>query len=293
MTFSALRGSTLLPVLLIVIAMLSIQSGAALAKNLFPLIGAPGVTALRLGLGTLILCVIFKPWRMRIQGNRLPLILYGLTLGGMNFLFYLSIRTIPLGVAVALEFTGPLAVAIFSSRRALDFLWILLALTGMWFLLPLGNDIANVDMQGALCAIGAGACWALYIVFGKSAGANHGPATVAIGSFVAAMVFCPLGAYFADTSLLSPAILPLGIAIAILSTALPYSLEMMALTRLPAKTFSTLMSMEPAIAALSGILFLGEHLLLRQWLALFCIIAASLGATLTVKRARITDSAQG
>lgn len=293
MTFSALRSSTLLPVLLIVIAMLSIQSGAALAKNLFPLIGAPGVTALRLGLGALILCLVFKPWRLRIQGNRLPLILYGLTLGGMNFLFYLSIRTVPLGVAVALEFTGPLAVAIFSSRRALDFLWILLALTGMWFLLPLDNDIANVDMQGALCAIGAGACWALYIVFGKSAGANHGPATVAIGSLVAAIVFCPLGAYFADTSLLSPAILPLGIAIAILSTALPYSLEMMALTRLPAKTFSTLMSMEPAIAALSGILFLGEHLLLTQWLALFCIIAASLGATLTAKRARITDSTPG
>ncbi len=292
MTLSALRGSTFLPVLLIVIAMLSIQSGAALAKNLFPIMGAPGVTALRLGLGALILCAIFKPWRMRIQGNRLPLILYGLTLGGMNFLFYLSIRTVPLGVAVALEFTGPLAVAIFSSRRAIDFLWILLALTGMWFLLPMNDDITNVDMQGALCAIGAGACWAFYIVFGKKAGANHGPATVAMGSLIAAIVFCPIGAHLADATLLSFSILPLGIAIAILSTALPYSLEMMALTRLPAKTFSTLMSMEPAIAALSGILFLGEHLLLTQWLALFCIIAASLGATLTVKRARINNSAQ-
>ena len=292
MTLSALRGSTFLPVLLIVIAMLSIQSGAALAKNLFPILGAPGVTALRLGLGALILCAIFKPWRMRIQGNRLPLILYGLTLGGMNFLFYLSIRTVPLGVAVALEFTGPLAVAIFSSRRAIDFLWILLALTGMWFLLPMNDDITNVDMQGALCAIGAGACWAFYIVFGKKAGANHGPATVAMGSLIAAIVFCPIGAHLADATLLSFSILPLGIAIAILSTALPYSLEMMALTRLPAKTFSTLMSMEPAIAALSGILFLGEHLLLTQWLALFCIIAASLGATLTVKRARINNRAQ-
>lgn len=293
MTLSALRGPTLLPVLLIVIAMLSIQCGAALAKNLFPVIGAPGVTALRLGLGALILCAIFKPWRMRLQGNRLPLLLYGLTLGGMNFLFYLSIRTVPLGVAVALEFTGPLAVAIFSSRKVLDFLWILLALTGMWFLLPLDNDIANVDMQGALCAIGAGACWALYIVFGKKAGANHGPGTAAIGSFIAAIIFCPLGIYYAQASLLSSAILPLGVAIAILSTALPYSLEMVALTRLPARTFSTLMSIEPAIAALSGILFLNEHLLLMQWLALFCIIAASLGATLTVKSTRINEAPQG
>lgn len=285
MTLSTLRGSTLLPVLLIIVAMLSIQSGAALAKSLFPLIGSTGVTALRLGFGTVILCIIFKPWRMRFQSNRLPLLMYGVTLGGMNFLFYLSIRTIPLGIAVALEFAGPLAVALCSSRRALDFLWILLALLGLWFLLPLGDDIGNVDMLGALCALGAGACWALYIVFGKKAGANHGPGSVAIGSIIAAVIFCPLGAVYAETSLFSLAIVPMGIGVAILSTALPYSLEMMALTRLPARTFSTLMSMEPAIAALSGILFLGEHLMLEQWLALFCIITASIGATLTVKSA--------
>ncbi|MEH2920331.1 threonine/homoserine exporter RhtA [Samsonia erythrinae] len=285
MTLFPHRSSSLIPVLLIFVAMLSIQSGAALAKSLFPLIGASGVTALRLCIGTIILCAVFKPWRMRFSSHRLPLLIYGITLGGMNFLFYLSLRTVPLGIAVALEFTGPLAVAMLSSRRIIDFLWVFLAVAGLWFLLPLGHSIGNVDLTGAACAIGAGACWALYILFGQKAGANHGPGTVAIGTFIAALVFCPVGVYYAESTLFSTTILPLGIAVAILSTALPYSLEMIALTRLPARTFSTLMSMEPAIAALSGILFLGEHLSLLQWMALTFIITASIGATLTIKPA--------
>ncbi|MFJ5363587.1 threonine/homoserine exporter RhtA [Pectobacterium punjabense] len=287
MTLFPHRSSSFIPVLLIIISMLSIQSGAALAKNLFPLIGATGVTALRLGIGTIILCIIFKPWRMRFSSNRLPLLIYGITLGGMNFLFYLSLQTVPLGIAVALEFTGPLAVAMLASRRPIDFLWVCLAVAGLWFLLPLGHNIGNVDLTGAAYAIGAGACWAFYILFGQKAGANHGPGTVAIGSCIAALIFCPIGAYYAESTLFSLTILPLGIAVAILSTALPYSLEMVALTRLPARTFSTLMSMEPAIAALSGILFLGEHLSLIQWMALIFIIIASLGATLTIKSAEV------
>ncbi|GKW22964.1 threonine/homoserine exporter RhtA [Pectobacterium polonicum] len=287
MTLFPHRSSSFIPVLLIIISMLSIQSGAALAKNLFPLIGATGVTALRLGIGTIILCIIFKPWRMRFSSNRLPLLIYGITLGGMNFLFYLSLQTVPLGIAVALEFTGPLAVAMLASRRPIDFLWVCLAVAGLWFLLPLGHNIGNVDLTGAAYAIGAGACWAFYILFGQKAGANHGPGTVAIGSCIAALIFCPIGAYYAESTLFSLTILPLGIAVAILSTALPYSLEMVALTRLPARTFSTLMSMEPAIAALSGILFLGEHLSFIQWMALIFIITASLGATLTIKSAEV------
>lgn len=122
-----------LPILVILIAMVSIQSGASLAKSLFPLIGAPGVTALRLTLGTLILVVIFKPWRLRFcPQQRLPLFFYGVALGAMNYLFYLSLQRIPLGVAVALEFTGPLAVALFGSRRPLDFVWVALAVLGLW-----------------------------------------------------------------------------------------------------------------------------------------------------------------
>lgn len=274
-----------LPVVILLIAMTSIQSGASLAKSLFPLVGAPGVTALRLALGTLILAVVFKPWRLRFtRAQRVPLLMYGLSLGAMNYLFYLSIQTVPLGIAVALEFTGPLAVALFGSRRAVDFVWVLLAVLGLWFLLPLGKDVAHVDLTGAACALGAGACWALYIITGQRAGADHGPATVALGSLIAAVIFVPLGAVQAGEALWHWSILPLGLGIAILSTALPYSLEMIALTRMPTRTFGTLMSMEPALAAVSGMLFLNETLSLVQWLALLSIIAASMGSTLTLRR---------
>ncbi|EMH4161995.1 threonine/homoserine exporter RhtA [Pluralibacter gergoviae] len=278
-----------LPVVVLIIAMSAIQSGASLAKTLFPLIGAPGVTALRLALGTLILVLVFKPWRLRFSPEqRLPLLLYGLSLGAMNYLFYLSLQRIPLGIAVALEFTGPLAVALFGSRRPLDFLWVVLAVLGLWFLLPLGQSSDSVDLTGAALAIGAGACWALYIISGQRAGAEHGPATVAVGSLIAAAVFVPVGIIQTGDLLWHWSLLPIGLGIAILSTALPYSLEMIALTRLPTRTFGTLMSMEPAIAAISGMLFLGETLTLSQTLALSAIIAASVGSTLTLrKEARI------
>lgn len=274
-----------LPILVILIAMISIQSGASLAKSLFPLVGAPGVTALRLALGTLILVVIFKPWRLRFAPEqRLPLLLYGLSLGAMNYLFYLSIQRIPLGVAVALEFTGPLAVALFGSRRPLDFVWVALAVLGLWFLLPLGQSVAQIDPVGALLALGAGACWAVYILTGQRAGEEHGPATVAMGSLIAAVVFVPMGMIQASDTLFQWGLLLPGLGIAILSTALPYSLEMVALTRMPSKTFGTLMSMEPALAALSGMVFLGETLTATQTLALGAIIQASMGSTLTMRR---------
>ncbi|WP_249022127.1 threonine/homoserine exporter RhtA [Kluyvera ascorbata] len=274
-----------LPILVLLISMISIQSGASLAKSLFPLIGAPGVTALRLALGTLILVVVFKPWRLRFsKEQRLPLLFYGLSLGAMNYLFYLSLQRIPLGIAVALEFTGPLAVALFSSRRPVDFIWVVLAVMGLWFLLPLGQDVAHVDLTGALLALGAGAGWAVYILSGRRAGEDHGPTTVAMGSLIAAVVFVPLGAMQAADTLLHWSLLPLGLAIAVLSTALPYSLEMIALTRLPTRTFGTLMSMEPALAAMSGMVFLGETLTFSQSMALGAIIMASMGSTLTMRQ---------
>lgn len=278
------KTSVWMPVTVILIAMLSIQSGASLAKSLFPLVGAPGVTALRIALGTLILVVIFKPWRLRFKKEqRLPLLFYGLALGGMNYMFYLSIQTIPLGIAVALEFTGPLAVALFSSRRPVDFIWVILAVLGLWFLLPLGQDVAQIDLTGAALALGAGACWAVYILTGQRAGEEHGPATVALGSLIAAIIFVPIGMAQATESIWQWSILPVGLAVAILSTALPYSLEMIALTRLPTRIFGTLMSMEPALAAISGMVFLGETLTFTQTLALCSIIAASMGSTLTMR----------
>lgn len=278
------RTSVWMPVVVILIAMMSIQSGASLAKSLFPLVGAPGVTALRIALGTLILVVIFKPWRLRFKKEqRLPLLFYGLALGGMNYMFYLSIQTIHLGIAVALEFTGPLAVALFSSRRPVDFIWVILAVLGLWFLLPLGQDVTQIDLTGAALALGAGACWAVYILTGQRAGEEHGPATVALGSLIAAIIFVPIGMAQATESIWQWSILPVGLAVAVLSTALPYSLEMIALTRLPTRIFGTLMSMEPALAAISGMVFLGETLTFTQTLALCSIIAASMGSTLTMR----------
>ncbi|OAT24139.1 threonine/homoserine exporter RhtA [Proteus myxofaciens] len=274
------------PVLLLLLSMLSIQCGASLAKSLFPVIGAPAVTALRLLLGTLILFIIFKPWRIKFTRKTLmPLFLYGLSLGAMNYLFYLALETIPLGIAVALEFTGPLAVAMFSSRRAIDFLWIILVIAGLGLLLPIGDNVSGLDPLGIIYALGAGVGWALYIVFGQRAGKGYGAATVSVGSLIAAFIFFPIGMLQSSPDLVfSWSILPIALAIAILSTAFPYTLEMIALTRLPAKTFGTLMSLEPCMGAFIGIIFLHEHLTLIQWLALASIVIASIGSTTTMKR---------
>lgn len=273
-----------MPIAVLLIAMLSLQGGASLAKSLFPAVGATGITALRLGFGTLILCIIFKPWRLRFsREQRLPLLLYGLALGTMNFTFYLAIRTVPLGVAVGLEFTGPLALALFGSRRPLDFVWVLLAVIGLWFLLPFGTGMTAIDPLGAALAVSAGACWAIYILAGQRAGAEHGPATVAIGSLIASVIFVPLGLTFAESGIWTWAVMPIALLVALLSSAIPYSLEMIALTRLPARIFGTLMSLEPAMAAFSGMLFLGETLTGLQWLALLAIIIASAGSTLTMR----------
>ncbi len=277
------RALSLLPIVYLLLAMISIQSGASLAKTLFPVIGAPGVTALRLLLATIILCLIFKPWRLTLRRESIiPLLGYGLSLGTMNYLFYLSLERIPLGIAVALEFTGPLAVAMYGSRRAIDFVWIGLVVTGLLFLLPIGNDVEHLDPVGVMYALGAGVCWGLYIIFGQRAGAGYGPASVAVGSLISAIIFFPIGLMQTGVELLfDPAILPTALAVAILSTAFPYTLEMIALTKLPAKTFGTLMSLEPCMGAFLGIIFLSEYLTAIQWAALLCIVIASIGSTST------------
>ncbi|WP_263265086.1 threonine/homoserine exporter RhtA [Pseudomonas sp. RIT-PI-S] len=285
MASPAFLRSSLFPIGLLVIAMASIQSGASLAKSLFPLIGAPGTTAIRLVFASFILLVVLRPWQARMSSKAWRHVaVYGMALGGMNFLFYMSLRTVPIGIAVALEFTGPLAVAVLSSRRKVDFCWVGLAVAGLLLLVPGATSAGAVDPTGGLFALGAGACWALYILFGQKAGEANGIQTAGIGVAIAAACIAPFGVASAGSALLNPAILPAAIGVAILSTALPYSLEMVALTRIPARTFGILMSMEPAIGALSGLLFLGELLTLNQWLAIAAIIAASAGATLTMPR---------
>lgn len=276
-------ASTLFPVGLLLIAMASIQSGASLAKSMFPIVGAQGTTTLRLIFASIIMLLLLKPWRAKLTAKSLrTVIVYGIALGGMNFLFYMSLRTVPLGIAVALEFTGPLAVAIYASRRAIDFLWIVLAAIGLLLLIPTGATEAGIDLIGAGYALGAGVCWALYILFGQKAGADNGVTTAALGVMIAALFVAPIGIVHAGSALLTPALIPIAIGVAILSTALPYTLEMIALTRMPARTFGTLMSIEPAFGALSGLLFLQEYLSLSQWMAILCIILASVGATMTM-----------
>ena len=276
--------SVLLPVGLLLIAMASIQSGASLAKSMFPIVGAQGTTTLRLIFASLIMLLILRPWRAKLTAKSLKtVIVYGIALGGMNFLFYMSLQTVPLGIAVALEFTGPLAVAIYSSRRAIDFVWIALAITGLLLLIPVDESTHGIDLLGAGYALGAGVCWALYILFGQKAGADNGVQTAALGVIIAALFIAPIGIVHAGATLLTPSLIPVAIGVAVLSTALPYTLEMVALTRMPTRTFGTLMSIEPAFGALSGLLFLNEVLSFVQWMAILCIIMASVGATLTMR----------
>ncbi|WBS05761.1 EamA family transporter [Pseudoduganella sp. SL102] len=261
--------------------MVSLTAGASLAKQLFPLIGPAGATALRLSFAALILSAVFKPWRIRLEGEWSPLALYGVSLGVMNLTFYSSLAYVPLGVAIAVEFTGPLAVAVFTSRRRMDFLWILLAVGGLALLLPWDRSAAALDWRGIALALCAGACWAVYILAGKRAGMRHGPAASACGMWIGVLVAAPFGFYQAGAAILQPHVLALGLGVAIVSSAIPYSLEMIALRRLPANTFSILLSAEPAIGALMGLVLLGERLALNQWAAIGAIIAASVGAAMS------------
>ncbi len=269
----------------LVSAMISIQSGASLAKQLFPALGAQGTTSARLFFAALILFAIWRPWKNLPQGKAWrPLILYGVSLGCMNLLFYIAIARIPLGIAVALEFCGPLAVALWSSRHWRDVVWLACAVTGIVCLLPLHAYSQSLDVLGVLFALGAGVFWRLYIIFGQNAGSDaHGGSTVAWGMAFGAIIACPLGLVTAGSALLDFHLLPIMLGVALLSSVVPYSLEMVALQKLPTKTFSIFMSVEPALAAVIGWIFLHEALSLVQWFAIGMIIIASLGSAVTAK----------
>jgi inner membrane transporter RhtA len=277
------RASPPLPVTLLLLAMVAVQAGASIAKELFPLVGAIGMVTVRTAFGTLILCIVLRPWRARLSRRSLPpLLVYGISLGVMNLCYYLALARVPLGITVAIELIGPLAVAVLTSQRLSDFAWIVLAVAGLLLLLPLGHS--GGDAIGMLLALGAGACWALYIVYGQRAGAHFGAQTVALGSVISALFILPLGWLTAGPALLRGAVLVPGVAVAVLSTALPYTLEMIALTRLPARTFGVLMSLEPAFGALIGYLRLHEHLTVLQWSAIALIICASIGTSVSARR---------
>jgi inner membrane transporter RhtA len=278
--------TVLVPIAVLIAAMFCFQLGAVLAKGLFPVVGAAGTTALRMALAAPILLAVWRPWRMRLKLHEMRVIvMYGLSMGCMNFFFYLSLRSIPLGIAVALEFAGPLALAMAASRRAIDFLWILMAALGLLALLPLGFGSQPLNTAGVGYGMVAGLFWALYIYFGRKAGAAHGGQTTALGMVVGAIVIVPIGVAEAGAHLLSTAILPTALAVAVLSSALPYSLEMLAMPRLPTRTVGVLMSLDPALGALSGLCFLGERLSWIQWAAIACIMTASAGSAATSRDA--------
>lgn len=272
----------------VIVAMVSVQGGAALSKQIFPAVGAEGATALRLVFASLILWLVWRPWRHWPARSAWPALgAYGVALGAMNLTFYLSLSHIPLGVAVALEFTGPLLLAVATSRRARDFLFAGMAIVGVALLLPVHAMAAPLDLVGVAYALTAGAFWAVYIVFGKrSSSVAPGGTVAAVGMVIAAVVAVPAGIAQAGTALLSPALLPVAIAVAVLSSAIPYSLEMIALKRLPAQTFSILMSGEPAMGAIFGLILLQEHLSANQWVAIALIVGASVGTSLSAARGR-------
>lgn len=270
-----------IPVLAIAAAMVSQYAGAAFAKHLFPLVGAEGVVALRVGLSALLLAGFTRPWRALPSRADLPnLLLYGLTLGCMNLLIYRAFSRIPIGIAVSIEVMGPLAVVLLSSRRARDFAWVACAGFGLWLLLPLRGSSGALDPAGVAYAAGAAFCWALYIVFGKRASQSQsqGSGTVAWGMLAASAFIVPIGAAYAGSALLSPFVLMAGFAVAVLSSAAPYTLEMIALRRLPRRVFGILVSSSPAVAALAGFVVLGERLAGFQWLGIGLVILAC-GAT--------------
>lgn len=274
------------PFLAVLGSVTALGVGASWAKHaLFPVVGAQGTTAVRVGLSALLMLMLWRPWRWRLsRADAQAVALYGAALGAMNLMFYLSLQTLPFGLAVAIEFAGPLAVAIWSSRRAVDFVWVALAIAGLALLLPLGLSGSTLDPLGVLYSVGAAVFWALYIVFGKRAGHLHAGQSVSLGLLVAALVVVPVGVAHAGAALLSPSVLLVGVAVAAISSALPISLEMMALKRLPKEAFGIMISMEPAVAALLALALLGERLDTVQWLAIGCIVAASMGSAATARR---------
>ena len=260
-------------------AVASVQFGAALAKTLFDDLGPGGTVFLRVLFAALLLLVL---WRPRVGGRpRRDLALaaaFGVSLAGMNLSFYGALDRIPLGVAVTFEFVGPLGVAVVGSRRALDLLWVVLAAAGILLLSDFG-DFAGLDSGGVGLALLAGGFWAAYILLSARIGrVFSGGSGLALAMVVASVLLVPVGVADGGDALLQPGLLALGAAVAMLSSAVPYSLELEALRRLPEPVFGVLMSLEPAVAALAGFVVLGQDLRARELVAILLVVAASAGA---------------
>ena len=281
------------PQLLLFGSIASVQFGSAFADKLFAQAGPGGVVLLRLALSALFLLAISRPsLRGRTRADLGAVIAFGLVLGAMNWSFYEALDRLPLGVAVTIEFVGPLAVAVGGSRRALDLIWVVLAGGGV-ALLALRGDHHGVSALGVLLALVAGTCWAAYILLSKRVGASFAALDgLAIALGIGTLLVIPAGVVEGGTALGRPGVLAGGLFVALLSSLIPYSLEIVALRRLSASTFGLLMSLEPAVAALAGVIVLSQHLTGVLLVALVMVVTASVGTTIVGRSTRAFDPAR-
>jgi inner membrane transporter RhtA len=263
---------------MVVLGSIAVEVGAALAVSIFPRTGPLGIVTLRLVFAALVLLIAFRPSvRGRTRGDWLTVAGFGVVLGSMNVLFYLALERLPLGATVTLEYLGPLILSVVIARRASAWLWAVLALAGVVLLSRGGFD--HLDPLGIVLALGAGTCWVGYILLSVRTGQRFGRLDgLAIAMAVAALAALPLGAVTAGTVLLDPGVLLIGLGVALLSSAIPYGLEMLALRRLPAATFSILLSLAPAIAAVAGLVILQQPLTVLDAVAILLVVVASMGA---------------
>jgi inner membrane transporter RhtA len=268
---------------LVIGAVASVQIGSALATTLFDDLGPSGAVLLRTGFAAIILIAVWRPaMPRRVSVPLRDAVGLGLVMAGMNLSFYAALDRIPLGIAVTLEFTGPLAVAVAGSRRAADLIWVALAAGGILLLTP-GLE-GSLDPLGAGLAVLAGVFWAAYIVLAARVGKGFsGGRGLALAMAVATVVLTPTGVLGGGVELLDPGLLAIGVVVAVLSSAIPYSLELEALRRLPRATFGVLMSLEPGVAALVGLVALGQGLATREAVAIALVVAASAGALGTAR----------
>lgn len=272
-----------MPVLLVLGAVVSVQFGAALAATLFDELGALGTVFLRTAFGALVLLALWRPGlRGYARGDLRLAAVFGVSLAAMNVCFYLALDRIPLGIAVTFEFVGPLGVAVATSRRRLDLLWVALAAAGIALLS--GGLVDGLDPLGVLFALLAGGFWALYILLGARLGrAFAGGRGLALAMVLGTVLVAPPGIADGGAGLLEPDLLAIGVAVAVLSSVVPYSLELEALRRLPPGVFGVLMSLEPGVGALAGFLVLDQGLSVSDGAAITLVVAASAGASLTAR----------
>lgn len=278
-------------VALVVAAVTTLQLGAGFAATLFDELGPGGTAFLRLVIAAVVLLAIWRPRPSRHTRRELLLPLtFGLCLGGMNLAIYTAFDRIPLGSAVTLEFVGPLGLAVAASRRALDVAWVVLAAAGVVLLTGALSGGERLDGAGVACALGAGALWAAYIPLSARTGRVFpGGTGLALAMGVGALLDAPLGIAQGGTRLLEPGLLASAAVVALASSVVPYSLELDALRRIPARVFGVLMSLEPAVAALAGLAVLGQGLQGRQVVAIALVVAASVGAACTSSSPPVVD----